>query len=163
MRTYQTAMQRYVPLVVAAIVLVASVISAAHAPSLAGRAYIAGLAILVAIVGVRFARCRVIAGDEGVRVVNLKNTLDLRWDEIEHFEVARFGACPIRLKNGRTVLMTGIQQKNISGMLDTQDTPERQMIDELNAVLAERQGEGRPRRGPIIATARRRAAAAPAG
>jgi hypothetical protein len=63
------------------------------------------------------------------------------------FEVVPFGACPIRLRNGRTLLMTGIQQKNISGMLGTHDTAERRMIDELNAPLEERSPPTGPRSG----------------
>jgi hypothetical protein len=135
--TYQTGQQRIIGWIVAAVVLGTAVFTIAGPGGVDG--YVTGLVgFLIATASARFAMCRVTANDDGVQVVNTWRTLLLRWEEIDRFEVVPFGACPIRLRNGRTVLMTGIQQKNISGMRGTHDTPERRMIDELNALLHQR-------------------------
>jgi hypothetical protein len=143
-RTFQTGHQRIIGWIVFAWLLVMPVVFVVL-PHEGDGVYPAGALSLVVAVGVaRFALSRVIASDDGVRVVNVLQAVDLRWEEIDTFELAATGPCQIRLKDGATVAMTGIQQKNISGMLGTQNTPERRMIDELNALLEER---GRPEGG----------------
>jgi hypothetical protein len=137
-RTYRTRHQQVIAWILVCVLLVAAV-TFVVVPHESNSVYVTGVMSLAAAVGLgRFALCRVIASDDGVRVVNLLQTVQLAWEEIDGFEVAPYGPCQIRLKNGESVSLTGIQQKNISGMLRTQDTPERRMIDELNALLEER-------------------------
>lgn len=93
--------------------------------------------ILIAFGAVRLVRCGVIASEDGVRVLNQWRTTELRWDEIDLFEFGPRGMSSIRVNDGRTIAMNGIQQKNITTILNKQDTPERRMIGELNALLAE--------------------------
>ena len=68
----------------------------------------------------------------------MSETVNVRWEEIDKFAVSPQGPCRMKLRNGRTLGITGIQQKNISGRLGTHNTPERRMIDELNALLQQR-------------------------
>ena len=137
-RTYRTRHQQVIAWILVGVLLVSAVAFVA-VPHQSDSVYVTGVMSIFAAIGLgRFALCRVIASDDGVRVVNLLHTVQLRWDEIDGFEVTPYGPCQIGLKDGKRLSMTGIQQKNISGMLGTQNTPERRMIDELNALLQAR-------------------------
>ena len=140
-RTYQTGHQRIIGWIVALVVLATGVFMIVFSivgPGHADGCVMGVVAIFLAGGMARFAMCRLIASDDVVQVVNMSETVNLRWEEIDGFEVSAYGPCPIKLTDGRTLRITGIQQKNISGMLGTQNTPERRMIDELNALLKER-------------------------
>jgi hypothetical protein len=140
-RTYQTGHQRIISWILVLVALASGVFiivfSIVGPPGVDG--YVTGVALFLTAAGTaRFATCRLIANDDGVQVVNMSETVNLRWDEIDEFKVSAQGPCRMKLTNGRTLGITGIQQKNISGMLGTHNTPERRMIDELNALLQER-------------------------
>jgi hypothetical protein len=101
---------------------------------------LAVIALAAAIGGLRFSRCALHVTGDGVHVVNMLQSVDVRWEEIKAFDLSRIGACSIELLNGRWVSITGIQQQNIAGFLNWQGTRERGMIDELNALLHEHTG-----------------------
>lgn len=98
---------------------------------------LAPIFLLFATGCVRFARCGVHVTPTGVRVTNMLSSKSLAWQDIEGFELSRFGASVVRLKGGGVVAIVGIEQTNIAGLLKRKNTPERRMIDQLNALLAE--------------------------
>jgi hypothetical protein len=102
-----------------------------------GRLVIAAAAFFAAAGIARFAWCGVRVTATGVRVTNMLSNTDLAWDTIREFKISRVGACLVSLNDGRWVSITGIQQTNLAGMIDRQDTPERRMINQLNALLLE--------------------------
>jgi hypothetical protein len=88
-----------------------------------------------AFVLLRVAKARVCALPSGVRVVNPIRTYVLAWDEIEEFRLRSYGSCVVKKRDGGLVAMFAIQQTNWANIRNKTDTPERAMIDELNASL----------------------------
>ena len=101
---------------------------------------IAGVAVVIAVGLVRFARCGVRVSAGGVRVTNMLRTTDLEWGQIREFKLSPVGACLIGLKDGSWVALIGIEQTNWAWLTKRQDTPERHMIAELNELLREHGG-----------------------
>lgn len=101
---------------------------------------IAGVGLVLAVGGVRFARSGVYVSAGGVRVRNVLSTTDLAWEEIREFKLSPVGASLVGLKDGRWVGITGIEQTNWAFMTKRQNTPERRMIAELNELLREHGG-----------------------
>lgn len=100
-----------------------------------GRFVVAAAAFLAAVGVFRFTQCSVRVTATGVRVTNMLSTIDLPWNRIREFEISRIGPCLISLKDGGYVSIVGIQQTNLAGMMDRQDTSERRMIEQLNTLL----------------------------
>lgn len=101
---------------------------------------IAGIAFLAAVGFVRFARCGVRTSASGVRVTNMSRTRHLKWGQIQEFKLSPVGACLIGLKDGRWVGIIGIEQTNWAWLTNRHDTPERHMIDDVNQLLREHDG-----------------------
>lgn len=98
--------------------------------------YVIALVAFAAAVGmVRFARCGVFVTSDGVRVRNMFKTTVLAWGQIKEFRLSPVGPSQISLKNGKWVSIVGIEQTNIAGLTNRQNTRERRMIDELNELL----------------------------
>jgi len=109
---------------------------------------IAGVAVVIAAGLGRFARCGVRVSAGGVRVTNMLRTTELEWGQIREFKLSPMGASLIGLNDGRWVGIIGIQQTNWAWLTKRQDTPEKGMIAELNALLREHDGSSDSDSGP---------------
>lgn len=83
-------------------------------------------------------RARLTADDVGVDVVNYSSRRRFRWDEIDRFEVgfAYFGVSLVP-RTGAPLRVNAIQKPNLLHWLGRRGRADR-IVDELNALLAER-------------------------
>jgi hypothetical protein len=114
--------------------------------------WIAAVALLLALVCARLARCGVRVSAHGVRVTNIFKTTDLEWGEIREFKVSLAGPSQIALKGGRWVGITGIEQTNWAWLTNRHDTPERSMSKSSTGSC---KNTSRTRLGKATATAAR--------
>jgi len=114
--------------------------------------WIAAVALLLAFVCARLARCGVRVSAHGVRVTNIFKTTDLEWGEIREFKVSLAGPSQIALKSGRWVGITGIEQTNWAWLTNRHDTPERSMSKSSTGSC---KNTSRTRLGKATATAAR--------
>jgi hypothetical protein len=86
---------------------------------------------------IRLALAGVFPDDEKVRVTNLLSTFELKWTEIEKFEIKRWGPFPYV---GQISLCSG-KQKHALGIQERSNFPDGsgdEMIRDLNRELQER-------------------------
>jgi hypothetical protein len=99
--------------------------------------------LLIAAPGILFnARAGltgVVVQNDSVRIVNLRNTRCLRWDEIERFSVGQLGLRPrtgiVELRDGRRIGIWSIQGPNPTTRPNNRSA--ERLIDQLNQELAE--------------------------
>jgi hypothetical protein len=101
------------------------------------------LMIFVALwLGLRVARCEVVVDAGGVRVVVPLRTTRLSWPDISSFEFRAYGSCAIKLLDGRSVSIVGIQQSAGAARRGTPDTQAARQIAQLNALLESHRAKG---------------------
>ena len=133
---YRSQLQAVVGWICAAIMVALAPVAVADPTARHHGGYVLAVILLLIAVGmVRAARCGVRASATGVRIVNLRGSIDLPWERIDAFELSPYGASRVALKDGRRILLTGIEQSNWAFMTNKRDTQERYMIDELNRLL----------------------------
>jgi hypothetical protein len=127
-----------------------TVSSAVFAPEIGAKIAWGVLGIAICAVALRGAACRVLATETGVEVRNLFGGFSLTWQEIEHFEIGRWGllgaVCLIQTRGGRTLHAFAIQQNNAVENLSKH--PVMQLVEELNNELASNAGRSGPTQGP---------------
>jgi hypothetical protein len=89
------------------------------------------------IFGLRAGFSSLTTTGDGIRVSNTFSSFALQWSDVERFEIGRWKllpyVCLIRLKDGRTLHATGIQESTRLGDGSAED-----MVESLNAELARR-------------------------
>jgi Bacterial PH domain len=140
-RFYRTKQQGVIGWIAAVVTAGGSVVVLVSSTARHHGGYVlAPMGVVLAAGMIRFALCGVLVTLDGVRVRNMFTTTVLAWEQIKEFRLSQFGACQIALKNGKWVAIDGIEQTNIAGLTHRQDTRERGMIDELNALRHEHTG-----------------------
>ena len=98
------------------------------------------LLVGLTIVASKMALATVIASPNGVHVVNTFSSFDLAWEQIDRFDLGRYGkvmseVCRIHTRDGRVLPAIAVQENHIGGGSAVR------MVEELNKELAEQRGE----------------------
>lgn len=99
------------------------------------------LAVFVLIAGNwsfwRLARAGIVASGEGIYVANFASSFNLRWEEIERFDIGRWSflpyVCLIHLRDGEVRHAFGIEEST-----QRPNGSAEEIIEELNNELARR-------------------------
>jgi hypothetical protein len=102
--------------------------------------------VLCAVMGLRLASARVCIDEAAVHVHNFFSSFDLKWDDVQKFEMGRWGAfpsvCLIRLRAGRSEHAFGLQEST-----NFPNGSAQSMVDQLNDELAGRRSSSSAARG----------------
>jgi hypothetical protein len=89
--------------------------------------------------GLRAAWAGVFASQSGIHVRNVFSNVDLRWGQIERFDIGQSGlfpkVCRIHMKDGKVLRAFGIQESNYASVRKLAIA--QKIADELNKELAE--------------------------
>lgn len=92
-------------------------------------------------INVRAATAAVISSESGVRVRNVFGSFDLKWDEIQRFDIGRWKllpyVCLIHLRDGGRTHAFGLQEST-----NFPNESAKRMTDELNEELTSRRPSG---------------------
>jgi hypothetical protein len=134
------------PLLVTAITLAVDALGAvvliqglgAEHSSVSATVFIALLIVLFTPVSIRLAWAGIFASQTGIHVRNVFSNLDLKWEEVEQFDIGRSGlfpkVCRIHTWDGRALRAFGIQESNYASFRKLAIAG--RLVEELNKELA---------------------------
>jgi Bacterial PH domain len=126
-------------------VLIASQIANPNGNSTAAKMLAILFCVGLTVVCLRMAWAAVIASQDGIHVRNVFGSLDVKWGEIERFDIGQIGllpqVCRIHTNEGRVLRAFGIQDRNIAVTRPKVERPAQKLVAELNKELAARMTE----------------------
>lgn len=124
------------------IVMISQVASSSGRHTTAGTIFAVLFVLLLTPISLRAAWAGVFASKDNVHVRNVFGSFDLRWEEIERFDVGQSGifpqVCRIHVRDGRVLRAFGIQENNIALVRPKAKRPAQRLTSELNEELAKR-------------------------
>jgi hypothetical protein len=101
--------------------------------------------LLLTPIALRTAWAGIFASRDKIHVRNVFGSFDLRWEDIERFDIGQSGifpqVCRIHAADGRVLRAFGIQENNIALLRPKSNRPAQRLASELNEELAKRISE----------------------
>lgn len=134
--TYQSTLPMAAAGVAAIVFFLIGLSSAFNAPSIAGKSAYAIICFSTSAALFRCAQAKLVTTDEGVRVSNPWSRFELRWEEIDRFELGRWrinpAVCLVRQIDGEVRPVIGLAESNFRTGAVARD------VEELNRELERR-------------------------
>ncbi len=129
-------------------VMVSQLVGAAGRYTAVGTAFGVLFILLVTPIAIRTAWAGIFASGDKIYVRNVFGSVDLAWEEVDHFDIGQSGmfpeVCRIHVRDGRVLRAFGVQENNISLVRPKAKRPAQRLVSELNEELAKRIAEHRP-------------------
>ena len=127
------------------VVMISQVVGGAGHHTTAGTIFAVLFVLLLTPISLRTAWAGVFASRDKIHVRNVFGSFDLRWEEVERFDIGQSGffpqVCRIHARDGRVLRALGIQENNIALVRPKAKRPAQRLVSELNEELAKRISE----------------------
>ena len=127
------------------VVMISQVVGGAGHHTTAGTIFAVLFVLLLTPISLRTAWTGLFASRDKIHVRNVFGSFDLRWEEVERFDIGQSGffpqVCRIHTRDGRVLRAFGIQENNIALFRPKAKRPAQRLVSELNEELAKRTSE----------------------